>query len=168
MRLVPEELDEKAAAVADLPDVRFHFIGHLQRNKAKVLTRRGVAVQTVDSIRLAEALAKASTEERPTRVHVQVNVANEPQKSGCSLDDLDALVDAVRAAPELELVGLMTIPPVADDPEETRPYFRTLAELASRHSLTEISMGMSDDFEVAIEEGSTCLRVGTAIFGERA
>jgi uncharacterized pyridoxal phosphate-containing UPF0001 family protein len=100
-------------------------------------------------------------------VLVQVNVAREPQKAGCDPDALDALVDHVRGLPSLRLEGLMTVPPAADDPEAARPVFRALAELARAHGLATLSMGMSADLEVAIEEGATMVRVGTAIFGPR-
>lgn len=162
-----QELVAKATALADLTDVRWHFIGHLQRNKAKSFVAIDASVETVDSIKLAETLAKLASVARPVRVHLQVNVAREPQKSGCDPDELPALVEAVRAMPSLHLEGLMTIPPESDEPEESRPHFRSLRALAEATGLTGLSMGMSDDFEVAIAEGATTVRVGTAIFGER-
>ena len=116
----------------------------------------------------AEALAKVAEPGAPIRVHLQVNVGEEAQKSGCTPEELPALVASVRALPGLVLEGLMTIPPASDDPEATRPHFRRLRELARAHGLSGLSMGMSHDLEVAIEEGATSVRVGTAIFGERA
>lgn len=162
-----QELLAKAEALADLPELRWHFIGHLQRNKAKSLVAIHAAVQTVDSIKLAEALTKNADPARPIPVHLQVNVAREPQKSGCDPDELPALIAAVRAMPALRLEGLMTIPPASDDPEDARPHFRRLRELAAAHGVAGLSMGMSSDADVAIAEGATIVRIGTAIFGER-
>ncbi len=160
-----QELDEKARALAELPDLAWHFIGHLQRNKVKLVLRARPVVHTLDSARLADELAARSVE-GPTRVLVQVNVAREPQKSGVMPEDAEALIAHVRALPALELAGLMTIPP--DGPaEEARSHFRALREMAERHRLAELSMGMSADLDVAIEEGATLVRVGTAIFGAR-
>lgn len=160
-----QELVAKADATRGLPAIRFHLIGHLQTNKVKSVVAAGASVQTVDSIRLAEALSRATT--RAVDVHLQVNVAGEEQKSGCSPSELPALVAAVRALPGLALRGLMTVPP-AGEPEDARPHFRALRELASAHGLTDLSMGMTSDLEVAVSEGATVVRVGTAIFGERA
>lgn len=162
-----QELLAKAEALADLPGLRWHFIGHLQRNKAKSIASVGASVETVDSIRLAEALAKCADPAHPMAVHLQVNVGREPQKSGCLPEELGALVSAVRALPALRLEGLMTVPPASDDPEDARPHFRALRELAVTHGLAGLSMGMSADVEVAIAEGATTVRIGTAIFGER-
>ncbi len=162
-----QELAQKAEALADLADLRLHFIGHLQRNKAKAVRRVAGVVETVDSTRLADALEAARGEAGVLPVLVQVNVAREPQKAGCDPDALAALVDHVRGLPSLRLEGLMTVPPAADDPEAARPVFRALAALARTHGLAALSMGMSADLEVAIEEGATMVRVGTAIFGAR-
>ncbi|HJK91767.1 MAG TPA: YggS family pyridoxal phosphate-dependent enzyme [Polyangiaceae bacterium LLY-WYZ-15_(1-7)] len=163
-----QELVEKAEALADLPDLRFRFIGHLQRNKAKYLTRLGArlaAIDTVDSARLAKELAKrAAGEGLVLPVLLQVNVGREAQKSGVLPEAVEELVEAVRAHESLALRGLMTVPPADEDP---RPHFRRLRELAEAHALPELSMGMSGDLEVAVEEGATMVRVGTAIFGPR-
>lgn len=156
-----QELDDKRAA---LSDVEWHFIGHLQRNKVKTVLQANPVVHTVDSTRLADELAQRATDR--VRVLLQVNVAREPQKSGVALEELDALVAHVRANASLDLRGLMTIPPDGT-PEDARAHFRALRGLADRHALTELSMGMSADLDVAIEEGSTMVRVGTAIFGAR-
>lgn len=159
-----QELDEKARALEALPGIEWHFIGHLQRNKVKTVLRARPVVHTVDSTRLASELASRS--DARTRVLLQVNVAREPQKSGALPEEVDALVAHVRALPALQLVGLMTIPPEGE-PETARPHFRALREMAERHGLSELSMGMSADLDVAIEEGATLVRVGTAIFGAR-
>lgn len=163
-----QELAEKSKSLADLAELRWHFIGHLQRNKAKDVAAVARCVETVDSPRLAEALAKRATPGAPPlEVMLQVNVGGEAQKSGCAPAELPALIDAVRAQPSLSLRGLMTVPPLGEAPEASRPHFRALRELAGRHGLRELSMGMSADLEVAIEEGATTVRVGTAIFGSR-
>jgi pyridoxal phosphate enzyme (YggS family) len=164
-----QELVAKAEALRDLPELRWHFIGHLQRNKAKEVARLSRCVETVDSVRLADALARrVDPSGAPIEVLVQVNVAREPRKSGCAPEELAAIIEHVRALPTLALRGLMTIPPLSADPEEARPHFRALRALAAAHGLRELSMGMSGDLEVAIEEGATIVRVGTAIFGPRA
>jgi pyridoxal phosphate enzyme (YggS family) len=166
-----QELADKRRALADLPDLELHFIGHLQRNKVKDVLAARALVQTVDSARLAEELGKRATALGVSvPVLLQVNVAREPQKSGCDPDALDALIARVRAWPALALRGLMTIAPLGEDPERSRPHFRALRALAETR-LGEgawLSMGMSADLEVAIEEGATHVRVGTAIFGERS
>lgn len=162
-----QELEAKASALADLPDIRWRFIGHLQRNKAKVLAPLGVSVDGIDSLRSAAALARrAEAADRVVEVLLQVNVAGEAQKSGVAPTDLAELVAAVRAQPALDLRGLMMIPP-AGDAEAARPHFRRLRELADAHGLPVCSMGMSGDLEVAVEEGATMVRIGTAIFGPR-
>ena len=164
-----QEFARKAPTLADLADMRWHFIGHLQRNKAKDVVALGCAVDTIDSARLAEALdARATTTKRAIDVRIEVNVGDEPQKAGVTEADLDALVSRVRALPALRLRGLMAIPPAASShPESSRPYFPRLRELAAGLGLPDVSMGMSHDLEIAIEEGATMVRVGTAIFGPR-
>jgi len=163
-----QELVEKAEMVSDLPDICWHFIGHLQRKKAKQLVRLGVTIETVDSIRLAEEVSKRSLlEERSSEVLLQVNVAGEPQKSGCGVDEVSSMVEQIRMLEGLSLRGLMTIPPLVSDPEQSRPHFRRLRDLASEVGLEQLSMGMTSDLEVAIEEGATIVRVGTGVFGPR-
>jgi len=163
-----QEWVEKADALAsELPDLRWHFIGHLQRNKARPLVERHAWLETLDSPKLVRALARQAPE-RPLSVSIQVNVAREAQKSGVLPEDLDALVACVRAEPTLQLEGLMTVPPADADPSRARPHFETLAALAEAHGLDSLSMGMSADLEVAIAAGATLVRVGTAIFGARA
>jgi pyridoxal phosphate enzyme (YggS family) len=161
-----QELSQRVAALADLPDARFRFIGQFQSNKASMLARTGATVDTVDSVVLAEALSKRMRHV-PIEVLIQVNVAREPQKAGVAPEGLADLVAAVRALPGVSLRGLMTVPPASDDVESARPVFRRLRELAAEHQLPELSMGMSADFEVAIEEGATMVRVGTDLFGPR-
>ena len=164
-----QEFTRKAPALADLTDLRWHFVGHLQRNKVKDVIALGCSVDTIDSVRLAEAIAqRAAATKRVIDVRIEVNVGDEPQKAGATEADLDALIARVRALPALRLRGLMAIPPAASShPESSRPYFRRLRELAAKFELPDVSMGMSHDLEIAIEEGATMVRVGTAIFGER-
>jgi len=142
---------------------RWHLIGHLQSNKAKDAVRLFDVIQTIDSIDLAEKIAKAAGDKRP-QVLLQVNIGREAQKSGIEIDDVAAVAKQVGKL--LDLRGLMTIPPHGD-PEETRAYFRQLRKLRDDLGLPELSMGMSEDYETAIEEGATIIRVGRAIFGER-
>lgn len=166
-----QELVTKASALSEQPalsELRWRLIGHLQRNKAKEMTRVRCAVDSVDSVRLAEALDERARRDGVTlEVLLQVNVACEPQKSGVLPSDLAELVERVRQLSGLDLQGLMTIPPDVDDPNENRPHFAALREMAQRYALPELSMGMSGDIEAAIAEGSTMVRVGTAIFGAR-
>ena len=148
--------------------LRWHLIGHLQSNKARRAVESYDVIQTVDSLALAERLDRVAGEAgRRPEVYVQVDLGHEPTKTGAVEADVPAIVDRLRAATNVELVGLMTIPPFFNDPEGARPYFRRLAALAREHALAELSMGMSHDFEVAVEEGATLVRVGTAIFGHR-
>jgi PLP dependent protein len=157
-------------------DVSWHFIGHLQSNKAKMAVERFDLIHTVDRKGLAKELNRRG-EQKGKRVSVllQVNVGQEETKSGTSPESLIDLFQYVSSLENLAVRGLMTLPPYVDDPEEVRPYFRQLRMLleglrdrsANPEELTELSMGMSHDFEVAIEEGATLIRVGTALFGER-
>jgi len=159
-----QEFEGKAGAVADLTDARFHLIGHLQSNKSKKAAELFRVIQTVDSPKLARRLQEAA---RPLDVMLEVKLSPEAAKSGAEPAALPDLIAAVRACPNLRLLGLMTMPPWSDDPEAARPCFRRLRELAGLHGLTGLSMGMSHDLETAIEEGATCIRVGTALFGRR-
>jgi PLP dependent protein len=159
-----QEFEDKSPAVADLAGARFHLIGHLQSNKAKKAAELFQVVQTVDSAKLARRLDECG---RKLDVMLEVKLSEEDAKSGADAAHLPALLEAVRACPNLTLLGLMTMPPWSDDPEAARPYFRRLRELGELHGLTQLSMGMSHDIETAIEEGSTCVRVGTALFGKR-
>lgn len=159
-----QEFEGKAPVVGELAGARFHLIGHLQSNKSKKAAELFHTIQTVDSPKLAHRLNESG---RALDVMLEVKLSEEQAKEGCDPANLPALIDAVRHCPNLSLLGLMTMPPWSDDPEAARPYFRRLRELAELHSLRGLSMGMSHDFEAAIEEGSTCVRVGTALFGKR-
>jgi len=164
-----QELKAKRDALADLADLRLRLIGRLQRNKAKIAADLATAVDSVDSAELAAELSRrAGALGRTLEVLLQVNVDREPQKAGVLPEALPALVDTVRALPALSLQGLMAIPRADDDLDLMRPAFAALRELARTHGLRELSMGMSADLEVAVAEGATIVRVGTAIFGARA
>lgn len=146
---------------------RWHLIGHLQSNKAKDAVRLFDVIQTVDSPELAERIARlAAAEGKRQEVLLQVNVGGEEQKSGIDPAQVRELAARVTAMPSLHLSGLMTIPPVGE-PDAMRPFFRQLRALRDELGLEQLSMGMTDDFEVAIEEGATIIRVGRAIFGAR-
>jgi pyridoxal phosphate enzyme (YggS family) len=165
-----QELAAKADEVADLGEIEWHFIGHLQTNKAKIVAQRAHVVHTVDSLVLVRELGKrAAKEERVLPVLVEVNVGREPQKHGAAPAELAEVLDAVDAAPFLGLRGLMTMPP--NDLEQARRAFEALGSLRNLHGgktrLPELSMGMSDDLEIAIACGATIVRVGSAIFGKR-
>ena len=173
-----QELRDKAPAVEALlegtgcPAPRWHFIGRLQRNKARLVVPIADCVETVDRLPLALEIDKrAAAAGRRMRVLVQVDLSGEPQKGGAAPDDVPALLEGLAACDALEVAGLMTIPAAAPNPEATRPAFARLRELrervGGRDALPELSMGMSSDFEVALEEGATIIRVGTAIFGPR-
>lgn len=162
-----QELAEKASALSDLPDLHFRFIGGFQRNKAKLLAGAASAVETIASLGHVDALsAQARAVARRIEVMIQVNAAFEAQKSGVAPAGVGDLVARVRASPALELTGLMVIPKAGDE-AAARASYRAVRELAREHGLSQLSMGMSDDFELAIAEGSTSVRVGTAIFGPR-
>jgi len=174
-----QEFAGKGGALGDLQSAEWHMIGHLQTNKAGKAVELFSAVDSVDSLKLAEKLnAAAQALGKRLTVLIELNVGGEEAKSGVALGSQE-LEDLLHAAPRLEALefrGLMTVPPYTDDPEGSRPCFRKLRELrdaiASRKlsaiSMDVLSMGMSHDFEVAVEEGSTCVRVGMSIFGERA
>jgi pyridoxal phosphate enzyme (YggS family) len=173
-----QEFSSKADLLSGLPDAEWHMIGHLQTNKASRAVELFAAIDSVDSLRLAEKLNFAARQlGKSLAVLIEINVGGEAAKSGIApgSQELEKLLQAAPQLQQLEIRGLMTIPPFAADPQKTRPYFRKLRELrdhiASRGlpgvGMNQVSMGMSHDFEVAIEEGSTCVRVGTAIFGER-
>jgi pyridoxal phosphate enzyme (YggS family) len=173
-----QEFAGKCGALADLHDAVWHLIGHLQNNKSAKAAELFRAVDSVDSLKLAEKLDTAARKlGKKLDVLIEINVGGEAAKSGVALDSL-VLEELLIAAPRLEALvfrGLMTVPPFTENPEGARPYFRNLRELrdtiAARKlpavGMDQLSMGMSHDFEVAIEEGSTCVRVGTAIFGDR-
>lgn len=157
------------------PGPQWHFIGHLQSKKARQAAELAHVIQSVDRLKLINIISKRAVElDKQLGVLIQVNVGGEEQKSGCSEADAPALCQAVAEAPNLKLMGLMTMPPFFDEPERVRPIFARLRELAltlapnlPQGSMDELSMGMSGDFEAAIAEGATLVRVGTAIFGSR-
>jgi pyridoxal phosphate enzyme (YggS family) len=179
-----QELSEKAEALADLPDLRWHLIGHLQRNKARKVVASASGVHSVDSIELAAELGKRAAQaldERALRFGserarletlIEVSIAGEAQKGGVAQAELAELLSAVEREPALLLRGLMCVPPVTEQPEQALPYFERLASLRDEHGgnarLPELSMGMTFDLEPAIAAGATWVRVGTAIFGARA
>ncbi|MEI7703921.1 MAG: YggS family pyridoxal phosphate-dependent enzyme [Deltaproteobacteria bacterium] len=160
-----QEWREKAEALADLDGLRWHFIGSLQTNKVKYLAGRVAMVHTVDREELGREIARR-WERAGARapILVEVNVGGELSKGGCDPAAAPALVELLRGLPSLDVVGLTCIPPPDDDP---RPHFRALRAMREGLGLRELSMGMSSDYPVAIEEGATLVRVGTAIFGER-
>ena len=173
-----QEFVTKVKKLRDLLDAEWHMIGHLQGNKAAKAAELFVAVDSVDSVRLARRLNESARQQGKKRgVLIEINVGGEAAKSGVAADS-EELAEILLVAPQLdslEIRGLMTVPPFTENPENARPFFRSLRELQRKIdgwklpgvSMNVLSMGMSHDFEVAIEEGSTCVRVGTAIFGGR-
>ena len=159
-----QEFEAKAPQVRGLAGARFHMIGHLQSNKAGRAAELFHVIETLDSTKLARRLDEAA---RPLDIMLEVKLSAEQAKSGADPSGLPPIIDAVRTAKNLRLLGLMTMPPWTDDAEPSRPYFRRLRELGSQYGLPHLSMGMSHDFEVAIEEGATFIRIGTALFGRR-
>jgi pyridoxal phosphate enzyme (YggS family) len=171
-----QEAEAKISALEDLraQGLRWHLVGHLQSNKARRAAALFDCIHSVDSLDLGRKLAQVGAEaSRPLEVLIQVDLAGEATKHGLSEEGLFPVLEGLRAQPGLRVDGLMILPPYEDDPEKTRPYFRRLRELRDRAraegllARDDLSMGMSHDFEVAIEEGATLVRVGTAIFGER-
>jgi pyridoxal phosphate enzyme (YggS family) len=147
---------------------RWHLIGHLQSNKARRAAATFDVVETIDSVALVERLDRIAGDlGRRLDALVQVDLGHEETKTGAAEEDVPAIVERLRSCHNLRARGLMTIPPYFDDPERTRPYFRRLREMAEGLGLSELSMGMSHDFDVAVDEGATIVRVGTAIFGFR-
>ena len=172
-----QEFAGKAGSLRDLSDAEWHMVGHLQTNKAGKAAELFCAVDSIDSLKLAEKLnAAAEKLNKKLDVLIEINVGGEEAKSGVSPDapELQTILQAASGLQNLNIKGLMTIPPFTEDPEEARPYFRKLKDLRDRIAAQNLpavamgvlSMGMSHDFEVAIEEGATCVRVGTGIFGE--
>ena len=170
----PQELRDKYEAVST--PVHFHQIGHLQTNKVKYIIDKAVLIHSVDSMHLAEQIQKEAEKRGLTaQVLIEVNAAEEETKFGVTLDTAAALVKEISVLPNVHICGLMTIAPFVDDPEENRPVFRAMHELLldiksqsiDNVDMNVLSMGMTNDYEVAIEEGATMVRVGTAIFGAR-
>lgn len=171
-----QEMEEKAQALDD-PSIRWHAIGHLQTNKVRTLAPFVSLIHSVDSVRVAREIdRRAAAAERALPVLVQVNVSGEESKFGVETEQVLPLAREVAGLESCRLVGLMTMPPYCEDPEDNRPYFvslRTIRERLIDHGipaekLRQLSMGMTCDFEVAVEEGATLVRVGTAIFGPRS
>jgi pyridoxal phosphate enzyme (YggS family) len=184
-----QEFDAKRLELAHFSDARYHFIGHLQSNKAKKAAEIFDVIHTVDSANLArrldlladargsetiilnhdreEVIAGRAGHTPGIEVLIEVKLSTEPAKAGAAPGEVPALVEAIRGCPHLRLLGLMTMPPWSDEGERSRPYFARLRELAVQNGLQHLSMGMSHDLEVAIEEGATMVRVGTALFGPR-
>jgi pyridoxal phosphate enzyme (YggS family) len=171
-----QELQAKKDLVP--PEVVFHFIGHLQSNKAKIAAATCGMIETVDSFKLGKALnSHLETLNRNIDVLIQVNIGDDANKAGIQEDQAEELLIQLNALPRVRVRGLMTMPPYEADPELSRPHFQNLRKLADRltdkklfaeSSRPELSMGMSHDFHIALEEGATIVRVGTAIFGQRS
>ncbi len=169
-----QEMADKYEALPD--DIQWHLIGHLQRNKVKYIIDKAVLIHSVDSLRLAETIEKEA-QKRDITAHIllEVNVAKEESKFGVFPEDLEELVDQIAKLPHIQVDGLMTIAPFVADPEENRPVFRELRKLSvditkkkvDNVTMSVLSMGMTNDYQVAIEEGATMVRVGTGIFGAR-
>ena len=159
-----QEFAQKQSALAGLTNAKLHLIGHLQSNKARQAAELFQVIETVDSEKLAQRLNETG---RQLEVMIEVKLSPEQSKAGAAPEELSRLIETIRGCANLNLTGLMTMPPWSTDPETTRPYFRRLAELARIHQLPTLSMGMSNDLEAAIEEGATHIRVGTALFGPR-
>lgn len=159
-----QEMERKSPAVADLAGARFHLIGHLQSNKTKKAAQLFTSIDSLDSVRLVSRLDAENT---PLDITIEVKLSDETAKTGADPAELGEIAAAVRASKNLTLRGLMTVPPWSENAELSRPYFAQLRELAAEHSIAELSMGMSNDLEVAIEEGATWVRIGTALFGSR-
>lgn len=164
-----QEAEEKIKALSHLePHPTWHMIGHLQSNKVKSAVDLFDIIQSVDSMELAEEIdLKAQRKINPVPVLLQVNVSGETTKGGFALNRIESNFLRIWCLPQIEIRGLMTIAPIVDNPEQARPVFRQLRELKEAFHLQHLSMGMTDDFEVAIEEGATMVRIGRAIFGER-
>src|SRR5262249_38338033 len=169
-----QEAQQKIALVAE--PARWHLIGHLQRNKARLAVRLFTLIHSLDSVALAQELHRQGEKLGiVVRTLIEVNLANEPTKSGISPREVDTLLETVATLSNLRVEGFMTIPPPGTTAEASRPYFQALAQLRGRYDrlratnidLRELSMGMTDDYAVAIEEGATLVRIGRAIFGER-
>lgn len=160
-----QEFEQKAPLLKDLGDARFHLIGHLQSNKVNKAVPLFDTIQTVDSAKLAERLSRTG---KALDVMIEVKLSDEEAKHGCVPEDVQRLRDQIQSLPGLQLSGLMTIPPFFDDPEQSRPYFVRLRELGEQLGIQGLSMGMSNDFEVAVEEGATHIRLGTVLFGKRS
>ena len=161
-----QELRDKHAALADCAGLRWHAIGPLQPKNAKYVAKAAAVFHALERLEVAQELSKRRTG-APLQCLIEVNLAGEASKAGVAPAEVPAFLQQVRGLPQLELVGLTAMPPQEEDPERSRPHFKTLRELAAQHGLSQLSMGTTGDFEVAIEEGATLVRVGTALFGPR-
>jgi pyridoxal phosphate enzyme (YggS family) len=160
-------LQEAISKIDELRDFgpTWHFIGHIQTNKAKKVAEKFDWIHSVDRTDVADKLGLTAM--KPLSILIEVKLHEEPNKSGTAISELPALIEAIRRHEKLRLKGLMVVPPFLENPEEVRPYFRQLRKLAAQYELPELSMGMTHDFEVAIEEGATMVRIGTGLFGKR-
>ena len=159
-----QEAVPKIDELRDL-DLTWHFIGRIQTNKAKKIAEYFDWIHSIDRMDVADKLGVAAV--KPISVLIEVKLHEESNKSGAAISDVPNVIEAIRRYEKLDLKGLMAVPPFLENPEEVRPYFRKLRELASQYELPELSMGMTHDFEVAIEEGATMVRIGTGLFGKR-
>lgn len=163
-----QEFAEKRPHLSDLAEARFHLIGHLQSNKARLACDLFQVVQTIDSAKLMQRLDKAAGERGSgLEALIELKLSSEESKSGALPEHLPEILEAALSCHHLTVTGLMTMPPWSENAELSRPYFQELARLARQYGLKDLSMGMTNDFEVAIEEGATIIRLGTALFGAR-
>ncbi|HEY7211332.1 MAG TPA: YggS family pyridoxal phosphate-dependent enzyme [Bryobacteraceae bacterium] len=163
-----QEFAAKKPFLTDLQQARFHLIGHLQSNKARLACDLFDVIETADSSKALEKLDRSLQENgRQMNILFEIKLSAEQSKTGASPNEIPQLLASAARCSQLNVTGLMTIPPWSEDAEASRPYFRQLAALARQYGLPQLSMGMSNDFEVAIEEGATIIRVGTALFGPR-
>ncbi|MCR4787511.1 MAG: YggS family pyridoxal phosphate-dependent enzyme [Lachnospiraceae bacterium] len=162
-------VQELVGKMDSLPeDIRWHMIGHLQTNKVKYIVGRVYMIHSVDTLKLAKEISKEALKKNVTvTITVEVNIAGEASKFGGTLTEGEELVNEISKLPGLKIAGLMCVAPYTENPEDNRQYFRSLKNMADKLSLKELSMGMSGDYEVAIEEGATLVRVGSSIFGAR-
>jgi len=162
-----QEALAKQEQLNELP-IRWHFIGHLQKNKVKLIVGKFVRIHSVDSLELAQKISSTAKALNCTQaILLQVNVAREESKGGFLEEQLDQAVDVISKLPNIIVSGFMTMPPLVDDAELNRIHFKKLKSLADKYKLSELSMGTSSDYQVALEEGSTWIRLGTVLFGER-
>ena len=150
-------------------DIKWHMIGHLQTNKVKDIVKRNIyLIESVDSEKLASTINKEAVKNNKIiNILIEVNIVNDPNKTGCNLKDLEKLINYVKTLSNIKLLGLMAIGPITEDSDEIRKYFKIMKELKDKYKLELLSMGMSHDYKIAIEEGSNIIRIGTKIFGER-
>ncbi len=161
-----QDAEKKIRELSDIKqNITWHMVGHLQSNKAKLAAELFDIIHSVDSVKVAQILDQHTP--KPLPVLIQVNVSGEMAKYGVSIDKAPVLVDEVRRLSNLKIIGLMTIAPLVDNPANIRPVFQELRRVRDRLGLEHLSMGMTDDFEIAVEEGATILRIGRAIFKDR-